>query len=91
MTADKTKSLAGRVLATSDDPEAKSLAAHVLSDDYGNTASDRMVEMQAAQPEPQPGPPLTKEYLQRLLRKISGQEGQTERADAVRAVIGGMG
>jgi hypothetical protein len=63
------RSKAGHVLATSQDPDARSVAAHVL-------ARDEV-------------PPVTKTEaeLRRLLAKIDGKEGQTERANAIRAQL----
>lgn len=67
------RSKAGHVLATSDDPAAKSLAAYVLGDeDPARTARSR-------------------EDLERLLSRIEGQEGQTERAALIRRQLEGMG
>lgn len=67
------RSKAGHVLATSDDPEARSLAAYVLGDeDPARTTRSR-------------------EDLQRILSKIEGVEGQTERAALVRQQLEAMG
>lgn len=84
------KSIAGRVLATGEatDAEAKTLAAAVLSnvaqaaDEPENTASDRAMQHHAEK---------SVEEMQRLLAKIDGQEGQRERADMLRELIGAAG
>jgi hypothetical protein len=72
---DEVRSKAGHVLATSDDKDARSVASYVLSG--GEPVA----------------PPVkrTREDLTRILAKIDGVEGQTERANAIRAQLEAMG
>lgn len=64
------KSIAGKVLATghATDEEAKALAGAVLGDDGLTPAKSTK----------------TKADLERILARIDGQEGQTERAEMIR-------
>lgn len=69
------KSKAGQVLADpTQDAESKSLAAYVL----GDREAARITA---------PKPTRSREDLERILAKIDGQEGQTERAAAIRAQL----
>lgn len=72
---DGVRSKAGHVLATSDDADARSVASYVLS-------GGGPVQAQTAR---------SREDLERILSKIDGVEGQSERAAAVRAQLEAMG
>lgn len=66
------KSKAGQVLADpTQDAESKSLAAYVLGDREASRVTT-------------PAPTRSREDLERILAKIDGQEGQTERAAFIR-------
>lgn len=69
------KSLAGEMLAKSDDPDVRRLAGAVLGDDSLTPAK----------------PTRTREELEALLAKIDGLEGQTERAALIRKQLEAMG
>lgn len=69
------RSKAGHVLSTSDDPDARSLAAYVLGD-----ADSARVSAPVQ-------PARTKVELLRLLDAIEGKEGQHERRMAIQAQI----
>lgn len=69
----------------------KSTAAHVLSTGEATDEEARSLAAYAlgdAEPE---RTTRTKEDLERILSKIEGQEGQAERAKAIRAELGRMG
>ena len=70
------RSTAGHVLATGEatDEEARALAAAVLGD-------DSLTPSRTAK---------SREDLERILAKIDGQEGQSERAAAIRAELDAM-
>lgn len=76
MTRRAIRSTAGHVLATGEatDEEARALAAAVLGD-------DSLTPSRTAK---------SREDLERILAKIDGQEGQSERAAAIRAELDGM-
>lgn len=77
MTDKPIKSVAAHVLATGDatDEEARRLAGAVLGDDSLTPAK----------------PTKTREELERLLAKIEGVEGQTERTAMIRKQLANMG
>lgn len=68
------RSKAGHVLSTSDDPDARSLAAYVL----GDADNERV---------PQVNTTRTPQELRQLLRNIEGKEGQHERRLAIQAQL----
>jgi hypothetical protein len=69
------RSKAGHVLSTSDDPDARSLAAYVL----GDASNERVTETVT--------PTRTATELRQLLRNIEGKEGQHERRLAIQAQL----
>lgn len=70
MSAQTIKSLAGKMLAQSDDPDVRRLAGAVLGDDSLT-----------------PNTTKSPEDLRRTLAKIEDQEGQHERANAIRLAL----
>lgn len=72
--ANEVRSKAGRVLATSEDADARSVASYVLSGGEPTQAPTTR----------------TADDLRALLSKIEGVEGQHERADEIRKQLAGM-
>lgn len=67
----------------------KSTAGHVLA--TGSATPEEAMRLAAYALGDQPNPTVkTREDLERTLNKIDGQEGQTERAAAIRAKIAEM-
>lgn len=83
------KSIAGRVLRDKDStPEAKTLAAYVLSDTEHNSP-----EGSATNPAEPPSPVetrYTEADLKRILKTIRGQAGQKQRVEAIEAQLKAM-
>lgn len=76
----------------SDKPSLRSLAGHVLA--TGEATDDEARRLAAGvlgDDSLTPDQPKTKEELERILSKIEGQEGQTERANAIRQQLANMG
>lgn len=73
MTNPPIRSLAGKMLASSDDPDVRRLAGAVLGDDSLTPPANK-----------------TKADLERILAKVDGVEGQTERAALIRKQLESM-
>lgn len=72
-----------------DKPSIRSLAAHVLATDE-DPEKRRLAAAVLGDDSLTPDQPKTKEELERILSKIEGQEGQTERATAIRRELDKM-
>jgi hypothetical protein len=72
-----------------DKPSIRSLAGHVLATDE-DPEKLRLAAAVLGDDSLTPDQPKTKEELERLLSKIEGQEGQTERANAIRRELDKM-
>lgn len=68
----------------------KSLAGHVLATGEATTEESARLAAYALGDDPPPITTKSKEDLQRLLRKLEGVEGQTERRRAIQAQLARM-
>lgn len=73
-----------------DKPSIRSLAGHVLATD-DDPEKRRLAAAVLGDDSLTPDRPKSKEDLERILSKIEGQEGQTERANAIRQALANMG
>ena len=82
----------GGLLHAMDKPNIRSTAGHVLA--TGEATPEEAKRLAAAvlgDDSLTPSPTRTREDLERILSKIDGQEGQKERANAIRAELAKMG
>lgn len=71
-------------------PSIRSLAGHVLATD-DDPEKRRLAAAVLGDDSLIPDHPKSKEDLERILSKIEGQEGQSERANAIRQALANMG
>lgn len=74
-----------------DKPSIRSLAGHVLAtDDATPEGARRLAAAVLGDDSLTPDKTKSREDLDRILAKIEGQEGQTERANAIRQALANM-